>query len=103
MLLTIKELSEQLRIKPSTLYAWSAQGKIPVRKIHGLLRFHREEIDAWIRSFAPVAKKSSFPPRARWHGDVDHLIESAKRAIYTASGETSIASPFRKEEQDGSR
>ena len=27
MLLTIKDLSEQLRIKPATLYSWAAQGQ----------------------------------------------------------------------------
>ena len=37
MLLTIKDLSARLNIKPSTLYLWAAQGKIPCRKIHGLL------------------------------------------------------------------
>ena len=35
MLLTIKDLAEQLQIKPSTLYAWASQGKIPCVRIHG--------------------------------------------------------------------
>ena len=39
MLFTIKDLSARLNIKPSTLYLWAAQGKIPCRKIHGLIRF----------------------------------------------------------------
>ena len=39
MLLTIKDVARQLQIKPATLYAWAAHGKIPCRKIHGLIRF----------------------------------------------------------------
>jgi len=38
MLLTIKDLAGQLRIKPSTLYAWASQSKIPCIRIHGLIR-----------------------------------------------------------------
>ena len=53
MLLTIKDLAEQLRIKPGTLYSWAAQGKIPCRKIHGLVRFDPLEIDCWLSSFSP--------------------------------------------------
>ena len=32
----IRQLSAYLNVKPSTLYAWVAQGKIPCRKIHRL-------------------------------------------------------------------
>jgi excisionase family DNA binding protein len=46
--LSIKELAEQLRIKPGTLYAWAAHGKIPCRKIHGLVRFDQHDIDRWL-------------------------------------------------------
>ena len=48
MLLTIKDLAEQLRIKPSTLYAWASQGKIPCVRIHGLIRFRPEDIEGWL-------------------------------------------------------
>ena len=43
MLLTIKDLSAWLNIKPSTLYLWTAQGKIPCQKIHGLIRFDQDK------------------------------------------------------------
>jgi excisionase family DNA binding protein len=43
-MLTVKELSAWLKIKPSTLYLWVSQNKIPCRRIHGLLRFEREDI-----------------------------------------------------------
>ncbi len=48
-----QELSARLNIKPSTLYLWAAQGKIPCRKIHGLIRFEPDAITAWLRSFEP--------------------------------------------------
>jgi excisionase family DNA binding protein len=99
MLLTIKELAEQLRIKPSTLYAWAAHGKIPCRKIHGLVRFDSTEIDRWLISFAP---SQSAPPQIETHRaehtDLEQLIASAKRAVYTSGhGETITPSPTGKE------
>jgi len=39
----VRELSVYLHVKPSTLYAWAGQRRIPCLKIHGLLRFRREE------------------------------------------------------------
>ena len=44
MLWTVKDLSQRLQVKPSTLYAWTAQGKIPYLRIHGVVRSHKEEI-----------------------------------------------------------
>ena len=90
MLLTIKDLAEQLRIKPGTLYAWAAQGKIPCRKIHGVVRFDPLEIDRWLSSFSPL---TSVPPqigkRRTDHSDLDRLIASVKREVYTSGhGET---------------
>ena len=52
MLLTVKDLSAWLNMKPSTLYLWAAQGKIPCQKIHGLIRFERDKIQHWLASFA---------------------------------------------------
>lgn len=99
MLLTVKELANQLHIKPSTLYAWAAHGKIPCRKIHGLVRFDPIEIDRWLASFSPP---QSVPPqigtRRADYADLDRLIASAKRAVYTSGhGETITPSPTGKE------
>lgn len=90
MLLTVKALSEWLQIKPSTVYAWVSQGKIPCRKIHGLVRFDSTEIDHWLASFCPPQFR---PPEIRKrrtdHSDLDRLIASAKREVYTSGhGET---------------
>ena len=106
MLLTIRDLSNQLQIKTSTLYAWAAQGKIPYRKIHGLLRFDPEEIRRWLSAFdkAPLPVPSSLSPGRRQTLDIDRFIARAKEDVYTARhGETISPSPLRKEEEHGAR
>ena len=104
MLLTIKDLSAWLNIKPSTLYLWAAQGKIPCRKIHGLIRFERDAILRWLDSFPELRPK----PLPRLHKssaapDLDALIAAAKQEAYTAPhGETKPQSSLiSKEEMDG--
>ncbi|CCQ90698.1 hypothetical protein NITGR_360036 [Nitrospina gracilis 3/211] len=48
--LSIKELSEYIGIKPKTLYSWVAKRVIPHYRIMGLVRFHKGEIDIWLKS-----------------------------------------------------
>jgi nitrogen PTS system EIIA component len=48
-ILTIKQVSEILQVKPSTLYAWAEQGRIPSFKMNGLLRFDESEILSWVK------------------------------------------------------
>ena len=99
MLLTVKALSQRLQIKPSTLYAWASQGKIPCRKIHGLVRFDPTEIDRWLASFSPQqSEPTKIRTRKTDHTDLEQLIASAKRAVYTSGhGETITPSPTGKE------
>lgn len=98
MLLTVKDLSAWLNIKPSTLYLWAAQGKIPCRKIHGLIRFDPESITTWLHSFEPRTTPAVPPLPRHTSRDLDQLIEAAKRRVYTPShGETITPSPTRKE------
>ena len=84
----IKALSQYLDIKRSTLYAWVEQRKIPFVKIHGLIRFRCDEIDRWVESFRPQQPTpSSVCRRNDGPGDLDAIIASAKREVYTpASG-----------------
>jgi len=104
MWLTVKDLSAWLNMKPSTLYLWAAQGKIPYRKIHGLIRFEREAITRWLDSFPagnrePLPKKSPF---ARREPLLDALIATATREAYTTGhGGTTQSSLIRKEDSDG--
>ena len=98
MLLTIKDLSAMLNIKPSTLYLWVAQGKIPCRKIHGLIRFDPDAITAWLHAFESNQARAIPPLPRQPHRDLDQLIEAAKREVYTPGhGETITPSPTRKE------
>lgn len=46
--MTIKEVSEYLKLAEKTAYRLAAQGKIPGFKVGGSWRFRRSEIDAWI-------------------------------------------------------
>jgi excisionase family DNA binding protein len=90
MLLTIKDLAEQLRIKPSTLYAWASQSKIPCVRIHGLIRFRPEEIEGWLTGFAKT--RPALPEYKKHRGDIDEIIAAAKRAVYNPRhGETGPA------------
>jgi excisionase family DNA binding protein len=97
MYLTIKDVSQLLQIKPSTLYGWVAQGKIPAFKIHGMIRFQRDVIEQWMQAFrtdqeetpsemVPVPRPEPTRRRRR-HGadDVDALIARAKAEAYSSS------------------
>lgn len=98
MLLTVKEVSVWLHIKPSTLYLWAAQGKIPCQKIYGLVRFDREMLRAWLHSFNPSQARRVPTVTRQPYRDVNHLIEAAKREVYNPGhGETITPSPTGKE------
>lgn len=47
-LLTVKEVADLMRAKPTTVYSWAEQGLIPCFKLNGLLRFDEGEISRWI-------------------------------------------------------
>ena len=103
-LLTVRDLAHRLQIKPSTLYAWAAQGRIPSLKIHGVVRFRREEIEHWVESFrihdSPVPRNVIVKtPRT----PLDALIARAKRCAYTPSprGNQTRSGLIRKEDTDG--
>jgi excisionase family DNA binding protein len=103
MLLTIKEVATRLQIKPSTLYAWAAQGRIPCLRIHGLVRFRKDEIDQWVEGFRE-RPKAVVSPRVRPSVfDLNRVIARAKRDVYNPRhGETRLrSSPIGKEERDG--
>ena len=47
-IMTVKEVSDYLKLAEKTAYRLAAQGKIPAFKIGGSWRFRKSEIDAWI-------------------------------------------------------
>ncbi len=106
-LLTVKELATRLQVKEKTIYAWASQRKIPSIKIHGVIRFDASEIEQWLQTCqvsVGVPCTSSMRTRRRSPTSVDHLIESARRAVYTSRGETRpVASPDGREGANGAR
>lgn len=99
MYLNIKEVSHYLKIKPSTLYAWVAHDKIPSIKIHGLIRFKKEELDVWLESFKRNRHKTpSVNLSPKEEKDIDMLIAKAKLEVYNSDrGETRPKSAQREE------
>jgi excisionase family DNA binding protein len=103
-MLTVKELSAWLNIKSSTLYLWVSKNKIPCRRIHGLVRFEPEAIQAWLNmALRPIQPNRSRCRLVTIRRDLDRLIEAAKREVYTPRhGETRPKSGLiQKEDADG--
>ncbi len=46
---TVLEVASYLQVKPSTIYQWASEGKLPHYRMGKLLRFKREEIEAWTK------------------------------------------------------
>jgi excisionase family DNA binding protein len=105
MLLTAKEVAAEYRLHLSTVYAWAKAGKIPCKRLNGQYRFERHSLDSWYDSCPSAALEPMRVPEISkaHHTDVDALIASVKREVYTAGhGETRPKSGLiRKEEQDG--
>ena len=49
-LVGVKEISELLTIKKSTVYQWAELGLIPCYKINGAVRFSEKEVLEWVQS-----------------------------------------------------
>jgi excisionase family DNA binding protein len=85
-LLDIKDVSAWLNLKPSTLYLWVAMGKIPALKIHGVIRFRRDDIETWLAGCQLEPPNPSRPADRRPQSDaVDTLIARAKAEVYNSS------------------
>ncbi|MEO7861414.1 MAG: helix-turn-helix domain-containing protein [Nitrospirales bacterium] len=82
-LMTVKEVSQWLQVKPSTLYVWAEQGMIPHLKLGRLLRFEHDEIDMWLQAHRRDDTPATAPRRRRSGIDcVDTLIAAAKREVH---------------------
>ena len=105
--LTVKDMATRLQVKEKTIYAWASQGKIPCIKVNGVIRFDARAIEHWLQTCQVPVGPPRMPAMNRRNGaatSVDHLIESATRAVYTARGETRpVASPHGKERTHGAR
>jgi excisionase family DNA binding protein len=84
-LLNVKEVSEWLQVKRSTIYLWAEQSMIPHMKLSRLLRFDHDEIEAWLQAHRQEVTPEPISSERR-HGrdNVDALIAEAKREVYTS-------------------
>lgn len=101
-LVTIKDLSEFLKVKPSTLYSWAHSGTIPFIKLNGLPRFDMDEVQEWIKGSKVASPKApkSFKKSSNLNVDaiVKRAVESARQGRYnTGKRETSLNQGLRKE------
>ena len=103
-LLSIQDVAQWLTVKPSTLYAWIAQKKMPALKIHGVIRFRREDIEVWLAGCEIAQREPArlAVQRPRSKDDVDTLIARTKADVYTSCcGKPDKTGPNR-EVNDGS-
>ena len=47
-LLTVPEVAEELQVKPSTIYTWVRQDRIPHIRVGRLIRFTIDQIDKFL-------------------------------------------------------
>lgn len=76
-LVTIKELSGFLKVKPATLYSWVHNGTIPFIKLNGLLRFDMDEITKWVESSKPVPPNIPRTLKKSANLDIDAIVKRA--------------------------
>lgn len=48
--MTISELAEYLQVSKSSLYKLVQEGRVPGKKVGRHWRFHRDVINAWLKS-----------------------------------------------------
>ena len=85
-LLTIHDVAQWLAVKPTTIYSWVAQRKMPALRLGGLIRFRREDIETWLAGCQLEPPNPSRPADRRPRSDdVDTLIARAKAQVYTSS------------------
>lgn len=102
-LVTIKELSEFLKVKPSTLYSWVHSGTIPFIKLNGLLRFDMDEVQEWVKGSKVASPKAPKSFKKSTNLDIDSIVkravESARQGRYNpGKRETSLNQGLRKED-----
>ena len=101
-LISIKELSQFLNVKRSTLYAWVNNGTIPFYKLNGLIRFDLDDIKEWVRNSKPDNRSATFSIRKSKTLDIDNIVKKAVEDVtnkrYNPSKrETSLNQAQRKE------
>jgi len=101
--MTAAEVAVWLRVGLSTVYAWTANGRIPYVKFNGVVRFQRNQLSGWVQqhTICPAASSQNVSerinvirPRQLSHRTMAeaavrvrrHLV-SAKKPIHHGSGQ----------------
>ncbi len=96
-LVTIKELSDFLKVKVSTLYTWVHNGTIPYVKLNGLLRFDMDEIKEWIKASKSALRNeksgSKRPLKPSKVPNVDNIIRKSIDNVTNERYNTPIGKP----------
>jgi len=82
-LVTIKEVSEYLAVKVSTIYSWVHNGTIPFHKLNGLIRFDMEELENWVKAARQTVSNLAVIPNKGTISDIDGIV---KKAIDSVKG-----------------
>ncbi len=77
-LINIKEVSEILDVKESTLYSWVRNNTIPSYKLNGAVRFDLDEIKTWLNESKRKPCDIQLPaPKTVSDQDVQSIIRKA--------------------------
>jgi excisionase family DNA binding protein len=80
-LIDIKEVSEMIGVKKPTIYEWVRTGKIPFRRLNGLIRFDPDEINEWVESQKTYDKKGRVSHKKTCKNkDLDSIVTNAIEA-----------------------
>ena len=110
--LNVEEVSRYLGVKPSTIYQWAEEGKIPAYKVGRMWRFKKEEIDGWMESNrgngtegdkrAKRVLETAKSQKVDVDGIVRKAIEAVNRSSYNGDdGNQTNVKGLRKEVKNG--
>ena len=78
--LTIKEASEYLKVRTGTLYSWAEKGIIPAYKFGRLIRFKRDDLEAWTEG-QKIENSPTASLKSTITGDIRSIINNASRSV----------------------
>ena len=82
-IVTIKEVSEFLKVKQSTLYSWVNQKRIPSFKLNGLWRFDMDKIEEWVKtSYDLKVVPQRITKKTSRNQDIDRIVKHAIGEVY---------------------
>ncbi len=58
-LMTVSEVADYLRLNPQTVYRKAKAGELPALRIGRAIRFHRAELEQWLRASMTVTSASA--------------------------------------------